>query len=255
MRSNDEVFATPTCTKCNNSRFVPYVDRVFGSMKKACSCVDEHKKRVRNLKASRIPTTYLGYEFCDYAPESGPEDAWESNKKNFNNLVKTVQQHRIIKQEAIDILITGGVSCGKTLLAIVTLKELIMKHNYNGVYVTADELYTMAMEKSKYSNDSELNFDLDSLLDVDFLLIDTFNKLNSIEESRTSVAVMSVLSMLFQRRKNSGKSFILTSTVPLKALLQRQKFIDTLAYTVVPYRFQGNVGAEHRKSKTELLGI
>lgn len=252
MKTVDEIYNLQDCTRCNNTRRVSYEDPCLGLREKQCQCVD-YKKRVATLKRARIPKTYLCYELADYKSEIGDESCWDPNKENFRRLVKASDNHKIVLHEAIDLLIYGGVSCGKTMLATILLKKLILEHGYTGVFVTADELVTLAMDKTRFGVDSE--FTLDSLMDVDFVVVDNFHRVVDLDDARVSGTIKIILNDFFQQRKHNGKSFILTSNSSLRSLLHKQRFVDNLAYTVVGFKFQGNCGADVRKRKEESLGL
>jgi len=252
MKTSDEIYNLQDCSKCMNTRRISYEDPYLGVRDKQCSCVD-YKKRVAILKKARIPKTYLGYELCDYKAEIGGEECWGANHESFRRLVKASHNHKTILHEAIDILIYGGVSCGKTMLATIILKNMILDYGYTGVFVTADELVTLAMEKTRFGVDND--FTLDSLTDVDFVVVDNFHRVVDLDDARVSGTIKIILNDFFQQRKHNGKSFILTSHGSLRSLLQKQRFVDNLAYTVVGFKFQGNCGADVRKRKEESLGL
>jgi len=238
MNNIDQLLEQMTdCKICGNTRRVPYIDPVFGEREQQCKCM-AYKKNIARLKRSRIPKSYIGFEFSDYKCNTKEKDNWNKNKATVDRLIKTIGKHEIVVDDNYDIFIYGGAVCGKTMLASITLKQLILEHGYSGAYITAEELVILAIEKNRFGVEKDLK--LDDLLEHDFLVIDGVDELTDLDNGRISGNVCFIIEAFFAQRKNTGKSFILTSKLSFKGLLARKRFIPRLACTTIRYRLYGN---------------
>ena len=251
MKTIEEVYNTEIdCSTCGNTRRIRYVDPILGNREQSCKCVG-YKKNIEKLKRSRIPKRYLGYDFSDYIHEVGDKNAWAANKKAHTAIVDVVSQHSVVVENAIDNLIYGGKSCGKTMMGCIMLKQLILEHGYSGVFITSDELITLAMDHARYERASTL----DEILDVDFLLIDNFHKLAVLDTLKINDNARLVLDDFFSKRKNNGKCFILTSIMSVEALLKKKRFIIEMAYTIIRHTLHGCYGMEARRNNISKLKL
>lgn len=254
MKTIKEVYSLPDCKKCANTRTVQYVDKRLGpeNRRTQCSCV-LYGKNFGKLKRSRIPDGYLKFEFSDYRPDITDKiDHVKVNKKTHYNIVSLVGKHKILKQEGIDLLFVGGYSSGKTLLASVLLKELIMKYGYTGMFVTADEIVEAAYNKMKYEKIKN-GLELEELIKPDFILIDGFDKLVLLQGIPT--IVINYINVIVKKRKHMGKGFIMTSRQTLSQLRKNGQYISEMIYTVKDFLLYGKCTDDIRNDKLKRLGL
>lgn len=248
MKTKEEIFKLRDCCICDNTRKVAFDDDVYKNKYRACSCT-KYQKNLNLLKKSRIPDCYISFEFNDYIHTVydlfdvdnkiiNQEDT-DENEKSYNHLTKLMSDHRDIYNDAIDILLSGGCSTGKTLLATSFLKNLILIGGYSGVFVTSEELITLANEKNNYNGDRELSggYTLENLIDVDFLLIDGFEEFALLELNKNSMTKITINKFLKERKFNK-KSFILTSGMVLTKLVSKGT-VPGMVYTIVEIQLRG----------------
>jgi len=253
MKTISEVFQLVDCEVCGNTRSVMYVDPILGNRVKSCICIG-YRRNLAQLKHSQIPKVYLGQSFSDYKPELGEDKSvWRANKKSCKAICDTVARHSIVVEEGIDTLIYGDKGSGKTMLACIMLKELILQHGYTGIFVTAEELIAIAVESTKYGGDKTMQ--LNDLIDLDFVVVDNFHKAVALDDMRINDTVRILLDNFFSKRKNLGKCFILTSSVSMEHLLKKKRFIIAMAYTIIRHTLQGCYAKEARRNKISKLHL
>lgn len=252
MKSIKEIYTLNDCPICKNTRLVYYVDKKISDIKrtKDCSCVG-YKSRLSNLKRARIPDSYIVFEYKDYNPDicTRVTDV-EHNKKMHGAIGKLITKHDKIKEMGVDLLLYGPKACGKTLLGAMFLQKMILKFGYTGMFVTAEELILMATEKSSWNKEEEFNgITLEDLINVDFLMIDGFDKL---VDTKVFPMVKVIINSVMKQRKHSKKNFIITSS---KDLPVSNEFVAPMSYTLKAIELRGCYAEVVRKNLDKELGL
>lgn len=247
-----ETVLKKSCSVCKNTRVVEYVDPILGKRFRTCVCTASQKNLLK-LRTSNIPKRFMQRTFKNYNVDCGSEKETDRNKNTIDNLKLLVEKHDTVTKMGYDVVLSGGVSCGKTMVGCILLKELIMRHGYSGYFLTAEELITMAIGKNRI--DQELASKFDEISAVDFVMIDDFDLLVNLDDKRISGNVFYILENFFSSRKNTNKSFILTSKLTLKTLIERDRFISKLSYTAMKFRLYGNYTRIKRSEITKNIGF
>lgn len=241
-----------SCKLCGDTRVVEYVDPIIGKRFKSCCCTSYQKSMAR-VKNSNIPKRFINRGFENYDVSVGGESNSEKNKSTIDKLILTVKKHETVVRNGYDIIISGGVSSGKTMVGCILLKELMLQHGYSGHFLTGEELITLAIAKNKFDNGASSK--LDDISEMDFVLIDDFDLLVNLDDARISNNIFCILQNFFSHRKNTNKSFILTSALTFKELLSRDRFISKLSYTAMRFRLYGNYMKNKRGEITKNIGF
>lgn len=262
MKLIKKIYKRPDCEKCLNTRVVEFTDNLYGIRTKDCQCV-KYDDRVERLKKSRIPENYIEFEYDDYDHDivKDEKDATnaelKSNKKDREQnrnmhivLGKMMKEHQKVYDNGVDILLYGPKACGKTMLGVVYLKSMILEYGYSGLFTTGEELILLAMEKSNFKSDDSFNgLTFESLLNVDFLMIDGFDKLMN---SKIYPMMKVTINTIIKQRKNDNKMFILTSE---KDLDTSRNFVSEMVYTLKSLPFKGSCIDKVRESLDKTLGL
>ncbi len=256
MKDKKAIYKLPRCNICNDTRVMTKTDSHFGEITVACKCVDYGSKLDR-LRKARIPDNNIGWELSDYTPElysvvnKAPLTSEEvgKNKVAVTNIQEILKSHRIVSDNGIDIFLGGGVACGKSLLATVMLKTLILKYGYSGLFVTADQIVLMAQDKISFNKTDYKGPTYDEMMEVDFLLIDGFHNLIGLNVSTlTKITIRSLL----KERKSMKKSFIMTSRSSFKEMINLDQICGEFAHTRQEIRLRGQFVNQSSASKLKL---
>lgn len=250
MKSIDKIYSLHDCKMCKNTRTVPFIDKVLGKRTKDCECVS-YQSRLNNLRRARLPDSYIIFEYKDYDTDIAETvDERTINKQSKTALGQIIKKHKIVNENGIDVLLYGPKACGKTMLGTVYLKTMILKHGYTGLFTTGEELILMAMEKSNFKSDDTFNgLTLEALLQVDFLMIDGFDKLLN---SKIYPMVKVTINTILKQRKYNKKKFILTSETDLS---RANEFVSEMVYTLKSLPLKGCCVEKVREDLDKTLGL
>lgn len=253
MKKIKDIYKMPNCKICNNTRVVDYISARLGKRTKSCICT-KYKKNLKMLKCSRIPDCFIEYEIDDYA--NLDRSNYKDVIKNYVN--KTVENVRsllndkcqIVREKSYDIMFAGHSGTGKTVLAVATLKKMILDHGYSGMFVTGEELVLMAIGQSKFNAGEIVNgISIDKLLEVDFLLIDGYEAL--LQEKLFST-VKIIIDGIIKQRKNDKKCFIITVN---RDVSKSDELSSELTYRLIPFILKGSVVKIVTSSRKKDIGF
>lgn len=238
MKKISNLYTLPDCGICHNERVVTYVSERLGERTKSCDCTN-YSKRIKTLKKARIPENLIEYEIEDYENvDRSTTKTVKSYAKKITEDLRTVidERHKILRSKAYDILFAGEKGYGKSVLAVATLKKMILEHGYTGMFITGEELLLIAIEKNKFNSGDTFNgISIDELLSVDFLLIDGYDVL--LQDKVYTMAKI-VVDGIIRQRKNDNKCFIITAGRDVTA---KEELPSELSRRLITFKLKGSV--------------
>lgn len=146
----------------------------------ACSCMSVHQV-VSFLNQAQIPDKYIHAEMSSFLFDHLNENQrkkLDSNLQKMNEFCAIVTsagvpEHKKKHQKYFATLF-GPVGCGKTLLAVTALKQLIIQYGLRGKFV--DFQYLLSQLRAEYDENKTGENILQKLRTIDVLIIDEFGK-------------------------------------------------------------------------------
>lgn len=240
------LFKPSDCSICNNTREVDIRDPLYGIRKHACRCT-RVEEGYKFYMRSRIPDNYQHYTWEDYNNHDN-----STNVKSFTTLKRlcTDKLYQLVK-EGVDLLLTGSIATGKTMLGCIALREYTLR-GYTALYIRGEQI-AMFMDKQRTfdKEQNDYDFTLAELYDSKVLMIDGFD--NMCAESFPPMIRISINELL-KERKRKGLSHILTSRMSITELGEKNRFLGEMVYTIFELAFQGSYLKTARQNLVTRLG-
>lgn len=192
---------------------------------KCSTCRKNLRRREEFLKNTQFEDPIRYYELSDYEL---PDESQKFNHKASSDALKLAQKMiDNIEYEIVDkagfIYITGGMNTGKTIISHIIARESYLQ----GVMVNRISIPELAVTLSHkiqgtiVRDGDEIVFDLDDYLDVDLLIVDQFELINSYFGYPT--VRRSLIYNIFAGRLKLGKPTIVISKEKLVDMFSEEK--------------------------------
>ena len=236
MKTIQELNRMPDCPICGNLRKIEFEDRILGKRYKNCKCTNYYKQLRFFLEDARIPSAYKLWDWDDYKPNVAEGIEEEGNRA----VVKSLKEYLKRPAKKMNLLFSGPPVCGKTLLASIFMRELMLKHHYSGKFVNNNELVMLAYDYTNFKiTESETGLTFEELVEVDVLFIEGYDKL----QAKINTMSEAFIGNLIKQRVFRNKGHILTANKNYKQLTAAGGYTTDLINSVKYYRMFGTYKA------------
>jgi len=184
----------------------------------SCSCYEDRENKKERINIEKMICRYSGipdqfidktFENLDYKKISD-----DTNKKI--DRVKIFIESKVYKK-GLGCLFYGDIGVGKTLLAILIFKHLILKENMSGLYIRMSDIL-----KDIVRNNFEF---VEKIMKYDVILLDDLDKLKAAKNTTKSGWASERMFSMFDSLANKGK--IVISTTNVQDLNELNDFFDS----------------------------
>jgi len=199
------------------------------------------QKRMRKLKSADMIQMRVGRRFWSVSRSKIPDHLLyrKAIESYISELLTNVSEGR-------GILFSGKHGSGKTASAVI-LAKAVESHYGSALFVSADEVQSLIIEKTMFDEDQTL---LQRLLDVDLLIIDDLGEEHIREFSK------SVVERIIRTRSNNLKSIIGTTNKFEKLpKMYGEGTIEVMKACMLPQEVSGHDWRDfEREQLEELMG-
>ena len=222
------------CAKCKDTGFIK-----VGDILERCPCL---RQKIININYNKSNLVMLEEEnfskfSLKYYKNTADKEMYGTNKSPRENMEEILQISKdFIKnfnQVHSNLLFSGDTGLGKTYLINSISKEILEK-GFTIFYQKAPNMLDKLMQ-TKYENSSEYNALIDSILNVDLLIIDDLTE-------KTTDSKNIELFTIIDYRLNNSKSTIISTNLSLEEMqdIYEDRVISRIIGNYVIKRFFGD---------------
>lgn len=230
------------CPKCKDTGFIRE-----GNALKRCSCLEQKIININYNKSNLIMLEEENFNNFNlkFYENIANKEKYGTNKSPRKNMEEILQVSKDFienfDQVYSNILFSGDTGLGKTYLINAISKEILEK-GFTIFYQKAPNMLDKLMQ-TKYENSTEYNALIDSILNVDLLVIDDLTE-------KTTDSKNIELFTIIDHRLNNSKSTIISTNLSLEEMqdIYEDRVISRIIGNYIIKRFYGD---DIRKLKKE----
>lgn len=202
----NESMVWPSCDLCNNTGWKRNeFDEIVQKNGK-----DQHCKRC--YLQNKFLNANIGFDYWTITSEN-----WKGSQNDLIQIVKYFKNIDQLKEEGRGFYIYGEYGVGKTSLANMFLRQVLLTTNHSCLFVPFSELVVLNSKIMNGWHDKNIERAITDIKDVDFLVLDDLAKEYDNERDNGRATLNTIL----RYRDSWRKPTIYTSNIPIEETLAR----------------------------------